>query len=121
MKFEEATNIIDAELKKFSQSCCGYKAMKKTSVSTCSVYYTISNGQDCLAFRVSDHNTSKNSINTLNLSYGKDTTETVKRFVRNKIAGLSKRSFNRALGLSTKKNWEFKAEITWLMDGAVAL
>lgn len=121
MKFESAIEIIDAELRKFSKAGCGRRAAKKESATTRSVYYVIDNGCDCLAFRVSDHPTKKSSISTLDMSYGNNTYETVYRFVSNKIAALSKRSFDRAMGFSTKKNWENNAESAELMTGAISL
>jgi hypothetical protein len=121
MKFEAAIGIIDSELKKFVKSGDGRKAVKKESMSTCSVYYVISNGKACLAFRVSDHPTNKNSIDTLDLSYKGNNQETICRFVKNRIDGLSRRSLNYFLGISEKKEWENHAQLTEIMTNAISL
>ena len=90
-----AQNIAEEELKKAQTK--GYKIAKIASNTTNSLYYTVSDGQDKISFRISDHPTFRNSIMTLDIRYH-TTPDKIRQFVKNRVAGVGKRKLRSVLG-----------------------
>lgn len=93
MTYEQVAQIIFKEAKR-----AGYVVEERRSVSTSSVYYTLSSGKCSLLFRVSDHKTKSNVI-TLRIDH-KSTAKTAESFVKNRIKDLGYRSVKLALGIN---------------------
>lgn len=92
MTQQQVAEIIFREVKR-----AGYVVTERKSVSTSSVYYTLSNGKCSLFFRVADHRTNSNVI-TLRLDH-KISMQSAEAFVKNRIRDLGYRSVKMVLGL----------------------
>lgn len=95
MTLDHTVNIIKREIKRQ-----GYEIVEKTSTSTNSVYFKLSNGtQTVLSFRVSDHDR-RRSRNLMTLRFDKVKKESeVVGFVKNRLFGFRKRSMRNFYGM----------------------
>jgi hypothetical protein len=88
LNINSAIQIVEEELRSVKRE--GYTIERIRSRTTNSSYYRISDGKNQIAFRISDHETHRSNISTLDLSYP-ITPNKVRGFVRNKVSGLKKR------------------------------
>lgn len=92
ISYAQVSQIVFKEAKK-----AGYVVEERKSVSTSSVYYTVSSGKYSLLFRVADHKTKSNVI-TFRVDH-KSTLANLENFVKNRLKDLSYRKLRAILGM----------------------
>lgn len=92
ISYDQVSQIVFKEAKK-----AGYVVEERKSVSTSSVYYTVSSGKYSLLFRIADHKTKSNVI-TFRIDH-KSSIGNLENFVKNRIKDLGYRKLKAVLGM----------------------